>query len=183
MSGPPLGLAGLAEPPLARVAAGGFGRVALACCVLVLAAVVVTMSGGAGFGGALDALFGTQSKARKSSSPSVRAAAPIVASPAAARPRGRAIAPVRQQRRPRQHVRKALRRSEPAPARPAPIAAAPAPAPVQPPKPPPVAPRQLERALETTTQVVVPVVPAVQPVTDQATTTVSQICGMLGGCP
>ena len=182
MSAPPVGLARLAEPPLARVAAGGFGRVALACCVLVLAAIVVTMSGGVGFGGALDALFGTHADASKKAAPSVRAAAPALSVHRAA-PGRRAIAPTPATQP--QHRRRpaAPQRSAP-PAPPAPVNVAPAPVPTPAPVPiPKPAPGQLERTVETVKQVAVPLAPAAQPVADQLTTTVGEVCLMLGGCP
>jgi hypothetical protein len=186
VSAPPVGLARLAEPPLARVAAGGFGRVALACCVLVLAAIVVTMSGGAGFGGALDALFGTHADTSRKAAPPVRAAAPALSvRRAAPRRHVNAVTPARppaNRRRAASPRRSAPVAERPAPAAPAPVPV-PAPAPVQIPKPAPDTNRQLERTVETVKQVAVPLAPAAQPVTDQLTTTVGQVCGMLGGCP
>jgi hypothetical protein len=180
---PPPGFPGAADPPLGRIAIGGFGRVALACSVLVLAAIVVTLSGGAGFGGALGALFGTQSGAHRSAAPAVQAGAPVApAGFVRAAPRAPAVRVSPPARR-RQGARGAPRQSPPAASRPAPLVGAPPAPPVQVPQPAPLPQGQVQHAVDMTRQVLDPAAPAARPVTDQAAATVGQLCGLLGGCP
>lgn len=184
-----------ADAPLGRIAAGGLGRVALAAAVLVLAAIVVTMSGGAGLGGKLGALFGLHSKPSSKPVAAIQVARPdaVGSLPALAR------APVRHRARPapraRLHTRppasSAPQRIEapspsPAPATP-PAVQAPAP-PAQPSGPPKPASGNVQRVVSTVRDVAAPVVPApaqpvVAPLLDQTTSTVNQVCGLLGGCP
>jgi hypothetical protein len=166
------------------------GRGVLAGAVLVLAAAVVTMSGGAGLGGRLGALFGLHSGQAGEPVAAVHAGAPATLESAVTSVRvfPRAVAP-----RTSQPKRRTRPRTAPAPGR-APVAGeAPRPAPALPPvaPPPPAVPKpaptpqgNVERTVQTVHETVTPVTPQpVQPVLDQATQTVGQVCGLIGGCP
>jgi hypothetical protein len=187
---------------LGRIAWGGFSRVLLAGLVLVLAAVVMTMSGGAGFGGKLGALFGLHSRQGGKPATAIQVAAPApVLQPtvvASATPRRSARPAPRVRLRSRHPAATGPQRTQapgprpnPAPA-PAPAQPPPAP-PVQVPKPPPPAPsgnvQQVARTVHDTVPAVVPapaqpvVQPVLQPVLDQTTAAVDQACGLVGGCP
>jgi hypothetical protein len=166
------------------------GRGVLAGVVLVLAAVVVTMSGGAGLGGRLGALFGLHSGQAGKPVAAAHAAAPALPESAVTSVRvfPRAVAPRKSQPKSRTRPRTA-----PAPGR-APVAGeAPRPAPAQPPvaPPPPTVPKpaptpqgNVERTVQTVRETVAPVTPQpAQPVLDQTTQTVGQVCALIGGCP
>ena len=186
-----------APTPLSRIAVGGFGRVALAGLVLVLAAVVVTMSGGAGIAGRVGSLFGFQSQAKTKPVAVVEVAGPVNAVVNSVR--RSAAAP---SQRPAVHRRVNARRpaartpqQSPAPVAPRPAPALPpsqpalppsqpAPPPVVPKPPPPAPSGTLEKTVGTVRETAAPVVPAqAQPVLEQVQQTVSQACGLIGGCP
>jgi hypothetical protein len=184
--------------PLGRIAWGGFSRVFLAGIVLVLAAVVVTMSGGAGFGGKLGALFGLHSRqgGKPATAIQVAAPAPVLSSNVVARatPRRSARSVPRVRLRSRHPAATGPQRTQAPGTRPSPAPAQPAPAPpVQVPKPPPPAPsgnvQQIARTVHDTVPAAVPapvqpvVQPVTQPVLDQTTAAVDQACGLIGGCP
>jgi len=180
-----------APTPLSRIAFGGFGRVGLAGLVLVLAAVIVTMSGGAGLAGRIGSLFGVQSHAKSKPIAAVEVAGPVKA----------VVNSVRQQATPAAHSqRQVVRRrvstrrhaggtpqQSPAPGAPRPAPALPpsqpAPPPVVPKPPPPAPSGNVERTVTTVHNTAAPVVPQAQPVLDQAQQTVSQACGLIRGCP
>lgn len=199
MNGSPIGGAAAADAPLGRIAASGLGRVALAGLVLVLAAVVVTMSGGAGLGGRLGALFGLHSRQGGKPVSAIQVAAPAAVRPLPSAASGRWRNPARSapevRLRTRHPAATGPQRTEapsprPTPAVPSPVQPpAPAPPPVQPPSPPKPAPSgTVQRTVSTVREIAAPVVPApaqpvVQPVLDQAEATVNQVCGLIGGCP
>ena len=179
-----------ASAPISRIAFGGFGRVALAGLVLVLAAVVVTMSGGAGLAGRVGSLFGFQSRAKQKPVEVVEVAGPVnavvasVAGSAPSQSRNRQV--VRRHRTGRRHAGGTPQQS-PAPGAPRPAPALPPSQPAPPPavpKPPPPAPAgNVEQTVKTVHDTAPPIVPQAQPVLDQAQQTVSQACGLTGGCP
>ncbi|HEX6714068.1 MAG TPA: hypothetical protein VF066_11805 [Thermoleophilaceae bacterium] len=195
MNGSPVVGAGAASATLGRVAAGGFARVVLAGLVLVLAAVVVTMSGGAGLGGKLGSLFGLHSTqgGMPATAVQVAAPAPVQRTSVVARetPRRLAGSAPRVRLRQRHPAATGPRRTQ-APSQrptPAPAPVQPPPPPVEVPKPPPPAPggnvKQVVETVRKTTQPVVPAPaqPVVNPVVDQTTAAVDQACGLIGGCP
>jgi hypothetical protein len=186
MSASPLAGVAPASTPLSRIAFGGFGRVALAGLLLVLAAVVVTMSGGAGLAGRVGSLFGVQSHAKSEPVAAVEVAGPVKAVVSSVRRSG-----VARSQRPAVHRRVGARRGpqqSPAPVAPRPAPALPpsepVPPPVETPKPPPPAPSgNVQRTVETVRNTTAPLVPQAKPVLDQTAQTVSQACGLIGGCP
>lgn len=188
----PVGGVAQAPTPLSRIAFSGFGRVALAGLVLVLAAVVVTMSGGGGLAGRLGSLFGVQSHAKAAPVAAVEVAGPVKEVVNSVR-RSTAVARsqhpvVRRHVSSRRHAGGTPQQS-PAPGapRPAPAlppSAQPAPPPVVPKPPPPAPSGNVEKTVATVRDTTAPVVPQqAQPVLDQAQQTVSQACGLTGGCP
>jgi hypothetical protein len=193
MSEPPIGVAAVAEKPLAGVAASGFGRVGLAGVVLVLAAVVATMSGGAGFAGRLGTLFGFHSKQAAKPVSATQPALPAVSelrSVARGRLRHPARSAPRLRLRSRHPAATGPQRTQAPGTRPVPAAPqAPAPAPSQVPSPPTPAPagtvhRVVTIVRDTTGPVVPPPAqPVVQPVLEQTSAAVDQVCGLAGGCP
>jgi hypothetical protein len=182
-------VAGPAPTPLSRIAFGGFGRVALAGLVLVMAAVTVTMSGGAGLAGRVGSLFGVQSHAKTKPVAVVEVAGPVKAvvnsvrqSTAAAHSQ-RSV--VRRRVSTRRHAGGTPQQS-PAPGAPRPAPALPPSQPAPPPvvpKPQPTPTGNVEKTVKTLHDTAAPVVPQAQPVLDQAQQTVSQACGLIGGCP
>lgn len=167
-----------------------FWRVPMAGVVLVLAAVVVTMSGGAGLGGRLGALFGLHSKQGNKPASAVPAAAPAAARVAVASMRVASRTPPPSRARPKSRTRP---RSAPGPRRSPAQGEAPRPAPAQQPvapspptPPPPPVPKptgNVERVVGTVRDTAAPVAPPAQPVLDQTVQTANQVCGMIGGCP
>jgi hypothetical protein len=174
------------------------GRVALAGVVLALAAMAVTISGGAGLLGGLGEVFGSSSELRRGGGDRAHAAADVAVKALVASHR---VVPQRVSRPQPQQVprREAVAAPRPAPApapvavpQPAPVAApapspAPRPAPAPPPTSPPTGPRPqpggtVERVTHDLRDAVAPVAP-LQPVVDQATGAVTQVCALLGGCP
>jgi hypothetical protein len=165
------------------------GRAGLAAVVLVLAAVAVTMSGGAGLGGSLGALFGLHTRQGGKPVSAIQVAAPATVQSAVASAR---LAPVtRVQRQPKKRTRPqstpAPRRLSPGPGapRPAPAAppVAPQPPPVQAPTPPPPASGNVQHTVQTVRDTAAPLAPPAQPVLDQALQTVDRTCTLIGGCP
>jgi hypothetical protein len=165
---------------------GGLGRVGLAGCVLVLAAVVVTMSGGAGLGGKIGALFGLKAEERHKPVTAIRVSAPAPAQlqdvVARATPRRRARSVPRVRLRSRKPAATGPRRTQAPSERPTPppVQAPPA---VPAPKPAPAPSGNVEHAAEQVRDVVAPAAPQAQPVLDQTVATVQQACGLIGGCP
>jgi hypothetical protein len=164
------------------------GRAGLGAVVLVLAAVAVTMSGGAGLGGSLGALFGLHTRQGGKPVSAIQVAAPATVQRAVASAR---LAPVtRAQRQPKKRTRPqsapAPRRRSPAPAPPQPAPAGPPaaqqPPPVQAPSPPPPT-GNVQRAAQTVRDTAAPLAPPAQPVLDQAVQTVNRACTLIGGCP
>jgi hypothetical protein len=192
LNGSPIGGAAGGDPPLGQVAAGGLWRVALAGLVLVLATVIVTMSGGAGLGGRLGALFGLHSNAGAKPASAIHAGAraPVKARPTVAR--GRLRHPARSapgvRLRSRQPAATGPQRT-PAPS-PRPVSPSrPAPSPSPSPSPVPVPPKpapsgNVQHVVRTLRDTTAPVVPApAQPVLEQTASAVDQVCGRVGGCP
>lgn len=173
-----------APTPLTRIAFGGFGRVALAGLLLVLAAVVVTMSGGVGLAGRLGSLFGVQSHSKPEPVAAVEVAGPVkavvtsVRRPAAAHTQRPAV-----QRRVSARRPGARTPQPPALAAPRPAPALPPSRPAPPPTPPPAPSGNVQRAVDTVRTTTAPVAPQAQPVLDQTAQAVSQACGLIGGCP
>jgi len=172
----------------AHTAATGFVRLALAACLLALVALAVA-GVGAGPGGALGSLFGFAGDGAKRNGPAARpiARGPVdgPALPAAARQlvtrhvnaRHR---PLRVHRAPERRPagQQAPQRT---PASPKPVVPAP-PAPA-PPLPQPAPPGVVGGATETIKRTAQPLPAPAQPIVGQAVETVTQICGVLGGCP
>ena len=166
-----------------------FGRAGLAGVVLVVAAVVVTMSGGAGLGGRLGALFGLHSKHGGKPVAAIRTAAPAPvphpmasvhalrhhAAPRAVHPKAR----TRPQTAPAPH-RAPVSQEAPRPA-PAQQPAAPSPPPV--PQPVPTPQGNVQHVVKDVRDTAAPLAPPAQPVLDQVSGTVDQACGLIGGCP
>lgn len=188
------GAASAATASLGRIAAGGFWRVVVAGAVLVLAAIVMTMSGGAGLGGGLGALFGlhTGQGGKPATAIQVAAPAPVLPSksvvarvtprrPASSAPgvrlRSRKPAATGPQRTPAPSTQPGS-----SPAHPGPVPA---------PAPPPASGnvQQVVRQVHDTVPQAVPapakpvVAPVAQPVLDQTTAAADQACGLIGGCP
>jgi hypothetical protein len=178
-----------APAPIGRVAAGGLGRVALAGLVLILAAVVMTTSGGAGLGGRLGALFGLHSKQGGKPVSAIQAAAPAAVHDAVTVAR---VAPA-QPRRTAPHAKRHTRRppvtttpqGTPAPApNPAPALPPSQPPPIETPHPPGPAPEgNVQHAVKTVRDSAAPLAPPLQPVLDQSVAAVDKVCGLVGGCP
>jgi hypothetical protein len=166
-----------------------FGRSGLAGVVLVLAAVVVTMSGGAGLGGRLGALFGLHSKQGGKQVSAIHAVAPAAVrhSVASARVAPRHAAPRASQPKARTRPqtgpvsrRAPVSQEGPRPA-PAQQPAAPSPPPV--PRPAPAPQGNVQHVVQQVRETAAPVAPPAQPVLDQVSGTVDQACGLIGGCP
>jgi DNA polymerase-3 subunit gamma/tau len=186
MSASPVAALGPGHAPLGRVAALGLGRIALAGLVLVLAAVVVTMSGGAGVAGRVGSLFGLRSEPRAKPVAAVEVAGPVAAVIKSVQ--GARARPQRQGGGSRVNAKRPVTRTPkqspaPAPSRPAPALPQPPP-PVEAPGPPQPAPGgNVEKTTKAVRETMTPVVPQAQPVLDQTAQTVSQVCGAIGGCP
>jgi hypothetical protein len=177
------------QAPLGRMAAGGLGRMTLAACLLTLAALLVTTSGGAGLRGALGSLFDSHSPhAARATTDRARNAAGAGAALAL---RGAPVARV-QSRSPATGPHKPPHRHGgshqpriPAPA-PSP---SPAPAPQVRPSPspprPPTPPSQgvVDSATRAIDQAATALPPPAQPLVPEATGAVAQVCGLLGQCP
>jgi hypothetical protein len=186
----PIGAAA-ADAPLGRVAVGGLGRLALAGLVLVLAAVVVTMSGGAGLGARLGALFGLHSERRGAKPVSAINAAPPAPTvkPLDTVARGKSRPPARsaptvrlRSRYPAGTGPQRTLAPSPRPGQQAPPAVPPPPTVPSPPRPAP--PGTVQRLVTTVRDTTAQVAPApAQAVVDQATEAVNQVCGLAGGCP
>jgi hypothetical protein len=195
LNGSPVLGAGAASATLGRVAAGGLARILLAGLVLVLAAVVVTMSGGAGLGGKLGSLFGLHSRqgGMPATAVQVAAPAPVLRTSVVARetPRRLAGSAPRVRLRQRHPAATGPRRTQAPSQRPTPSPAPvqPPPPPIQIPKPPPETPggnaKQVVDTVRKTTRPVIPAPaqPLVEPVLDQTTAAVDHACGLIGGCP
>ena len=194
MNEPAFGFGAGAGTSLGRVAAGGFGRVLCAGALLVLAAIVVTMSGGAGLGGQLGALFGLHSRqgGKPATAIQVAAPAPVLHPPVVARVAPRR--PVRSAPGVRLRSRKPAATGPQRTPAPSPQPATPhaPPPPVVVPKPPPAPGGNVQGIARQVAGTVPPVVPApaqpvvqpvVQPVLDQTVAAVDQTCGVIGGCP
>jgi hypothetical protein len=189
MSESPIGAAA-ADAPLGRVAVGGLGRVALAGLVLALAAAVVTMSGGAGLGGRLGALFGLHTERQRAKPVSAIHAPPPTPTvkPLDTVARGNSRPPARSA--PTVRLRSwssagtgPQRTLAPSP-RPAPPAPPAVPPPSVPSPPHPAPPGTVQRLVTTVRDTTAQVAPApAQAVVDQATEAVNQVCGLAGGCP
>jgi len=166
-----------------------FGRAGLAGVVLVLAAVVVTMSGGAGLGGRLGALFGLHSKHGGKPVAAVHSAAPAsVRHPVAS------VHALTRHAAPRALQLKARTRPQTAPAphrapvsqeapRPAPAQQPAAPSPPPAPRPVPAPQGTVQHVVQNVRDTAAPLAPPAQPVLDQVSGTVDQACGLIGGCP
>jgi hypothetical protein len=188
MSESPIGTAA-ADAPLGRVAVGGLGRVALAGLVLALAAAAVTMSGGAGLGGRLGALFGLHSDRQRAQPVSAINAAPTpTVKPLDTVARGNSRPPARSAPTVRLRSRYPAgtgpqRTLAPSP-RPGPPAPPEVPPPTVPSPPQPAPPGTVQRLVTTVRDTTAQVAPApAQAVVDQATEAVNQVCGLAGGCP
>jgi hypothetical protein len=178
-----------AQAPAGRMAAGGLGRIALAGCLLGLAALLVTTAGGGGLRGALGPLFGYHSghAARATTAnprdPSVAVSALPLRLPRTARAQARAPAGRHDSRGHRQGRSRQPRSPSRAPA-PAtsPVPGVPAPPPPTPPPPSP-SPGIVERAANAIDQVAPALPPPAQPLVHEAVGVVGQACGLLGRCP
>jgi hypothetical protein len=167
------------------MAAGGLGRIALAGCLLALAALLVTTTGGGGLRGALGSLFGYHSgdpsqatAANRPTQPGASSAVPSRLLPVV---NIEARVPVarrhtRAHRRGRSHQRQSPGRA-PAPST-APVPQVPAP-----PRPPPPSQGVVERATDAIDQVAPALPPPAQPLVHEAVGVVGQVCGLLGRCP
>jgi hypothetical protein len=172
---------------LGRVAAGGFARVLVAGFVLVLAGLVVTISGGTGFGGRLGSLFGFGSSGHAKRAPVAfhtprAAAAPVLV--ARSTPHRSALRPHTPKRSAPVRIapqrRSPAAQGQPAPATP-PVA--PAPPPVEIPRPVPAPSGNVERTTEAVRDITAPTVPAATPVVDAVAGVTGQVCSLIGGCP
>jgi hypothetical protein len=176
----------MTEPYLA------LGRLVLAGSVLVLAAVVMTMSGSGGFAGRLGGLFGVEARTAEEPVHVVRLAEPqraaAVASFRHAAPAGAAPVALRRRGQTKQGVPPAPLNVRSGPGAgggpvPAPPAPPPAPPPVEAPRPAPAPRGIVDRTVETVRTTVAPTAPPAQPVLDRTAAAVGQVCGVIGGCP
>ena len=172
---------------LGRIAAGGFARVVVAGFVLVLAGLVVTISGGAGFGGRLGSLFGFGSSGHAKPAPVAfhaprPAAAPVVV--ARATPHRSAPRPDTPKRSAPVH-RAPQRRSPAAQGQPAPPTSpvAPAPPPVEIPRPAPAPSGNVERTTKAVRDITAQAAPPAAPVLDAVAGVTGQVCSLIGVCP
>lgn len=175
-----------AQAPVGRMAAGGLGRIALAGCLLALAALLVTTTGGGGLRGALGSLFGYHAghpvratATNRPTQPGPGSAVPFRVLPAL---HVEARAPVarhhtRGHRRGGSHQRQSPGRA-PAPST-APVPQVPAP----PRPPPPPSQGVVDRAANAIDQVAPALPPPAQPLVHEAVGVVGQVCGLLGQCP
>jgi hypothetical protein len=190
MSGPPPLAAGGAAAPIARIAAAGLARVAVAAGVLALAALVVTSTGAGGLSGALGSLFGFHSAPAAHRAPGGRPIAGHAVLPAS-RTRPGATPPSATRRHSGARRRTIPDRPPGAPpisapgSSPQPIPTPAQPPPAQPPPAPPAAPQPgvVAGVGAAVTQAADALPPPVRPVVDQAVGAVGQVCGLLGGCP
>jgi hypothetical protein len=179
--------AGVAETPIRRIAAGSLARVALAACVLALAALVVTSTGPGGIGGSLGSLFGFH--ARVAPRPGgVRAGAPSAV---------RALVTAPSTSRPSQPQQRRTARGRGGPRRPAPAhqpaavpgapppnpSPQPIPTPTLPPTPPAEPPQGVVGGVGAAVEQAGRLLPPAQPFLDTAVGQLGQVCGLLGGCP
>jgi hypothetical protein len=178
-----------ATEPIARIAAGGLARVALAACALALAALVVTSTGASGLGGALGSLFGVHSAAAERSKASAQPiAAPSVDAPVTRASRTHsspASAPVRHPRTPARgptpaHPRVGRPQLRAPQSSPHTIPTQTQPPPAPPAQPPPGVVGGVGAAVRGAGTALPP--PA-QPVVDQAVEAIGQVCGLFDGCP
>jgi hypothetical protein len=177
-----------AQAPIGRMAALGLGRIALAGCLLALAALLVTTTGGGGLRGALGSLFGfhaghapRSATAHRRSQPRADRAVPFQLLPIS---RGNARAPVAR-RHARGHRRDASHQRQ-TPGRPPAPSTSPVP---QIPPAPPAAPAPpgsqglVGSAAHAIDQAAPVLPPPAQPLVHEAVATVGQLCGLLGQCP
>jgi hypothetical protein len=169
------------------MAAGGLGRIALAGCLLALAALLVTTTGGGGLRGALGSLFGFHGgQAPRATTTDNGRSKP---GPGGAQPfrllpifHVEAPAPVARQRARRHRPGGSHQRRVPGQT-PAP-STSPVPQAPSPPRPPTPPSQGLVGSAGQAIEQAAPAVPApAQPVVHDAVGAVVQVCGLLGQCP